>query len=223
PAVPVAPVDANRVVPHLLHDQHLEHRLEQLQGVGRFGLARRRAVCARAGRAGTLVAQILQRVLADMPVLPVDLDALGFGYGDVFRVSGQLNSLSTSRTPEMRRIAPTSFSSCFLSRTSTVISTSAPSWSTSVLASRLRMLVFSPESTDVSCISIPGRSSVCTTIFTGNESAVVRAHSTSILRSASYIRLCTFGHMRECTATPLPRVTYPTMLSPRMGLQHLAR
>ena len=53
-----------------------------------------------------------------------------------------------SRTPEMRRIAETTRSSCFLSRTSTVMSTIAPSvggchrWR----ASRLRMLVCSLNS-----------------------------------------------------------------------------
>src|ERR1039457_1585439 len=44
-----------------------------------------------------------------------------------------------------------------------------------------------------------------------------------MLRSGSYIRLVTLGQALECTATPFPRVTYPTISSPRIGLQHCAR
>src|SRR5947208_2702391 len=125
--VPVAPVDPDGVLPHRLHSQHLQRRLEHLKWIVGFGLPGRRAVCAGALRAGTFIAQVLQTVLAAMPILPIDLDAFGFGDGDVFGVGGnchvQLKRRSTSRTPEMRRMAVTSFSSCFLSFTSTVIST----------------------------------------------------------------------------------------------------
>src|SRR6202041_1082540 len=48
-------------------------------------------------------------------------------------------------------------------------------------------------------------------------------HSTWIRRSDSYSKFCTFGQLRACTATPLPRVTYPTISSPRIGLQQRAR
>src|ERR1035441_19294 len=48
------------------------------------------------------------------------LNSSPFPYATLFRSA-------TSRTPEMRRMAATSFSSCFLSRTSTVISTMPPS------------------------------------------------------------------------------------------------
>src|SRR5437773_12119152 len=105
---------------------------------------------SRAARTGALVAQICQAVLAVVPILPIDLDALGFGDGNVLGIGGNrhvhLKRRSTSRTPEMRRMALTSFSSCFLSRTSTVISTTAASSSEFRLASRLRLLVFSPDS-----------------------------------------------------------------------------
>ena len=63
----------------------------------------------------------------------------------------------------------------------------------------------------------PGRSAVLL------NRCIARAHSTSILRSTSYIRFCTLLQFLEWTAIPLPRVTYPTMPSPRIGLQHLAR
>ena len=55
----------------------------------------------------------------------------------------------------------------------------------SVLASRPRMLLFSSARTAVNWFSMPGRSSVWTTIFTGKDLGGVRAHSTSILRSTS--------------------------------------
>src|SRR5450432_2911659 len=219
--VAVAPIDADGVVAHRFHTQHLQRGLEHLKRIVRlrrsfaFGRSGRGTVGAGARGAGALVAQVRQPVLAMVGVLPVDLDSLGFGNRDVFRVGGkrhgrfnacQLKRRSTSRTPEMRRMADTSFSSCFLSLTSTVISTIPPPWSDSVLASRLRMLVFSSESTEVSRLSMPGRSSVWMTIRTGKASSAARAHSTSILRSTSYNRLCTLGHTLEWTATPLPRV-----------------
>src|SRR3954452_15937236 len=42
-------------------------------------------------------------------------------------------------------------------------------------------------------------------------------------RSGSNIRLMTFGQLAACTDTPFPRVMYPTIFSPRIGLQHFAR
>src|SRR5262249_10291277 len=161
-------VDPDGVVAHRFYAEHLQRRLVHLERVARFRLPRGRAVRPGAGRAGALVAQVLQSVLAVVAVFPVDLDAFRLGNGNMFGVDHvQLNCRSTSRTPEMRRIAETSFSSCFLSRTSTVISTMPPSWSSSVLASRLRILVFSSESTEVSWLSMPGRSSVWMTMRTG--------------------------------------------------------
>src|SRR5262245_29221766 len=41
-------------------------------------------------------------------------------------------------------------------------------------------------------------------------------------RSGSNIRLITLGQLAACTDTPLPRVMYPTIRSPRIGLQHFA-
>ena len=55
------------------------------------------------------------------------------------------------------------------------------------------------------------------------ESSALLSQTTSIRRSGSYKRFRTFGHRAACTETPLPRVTYPTIFSPRIGLQHLAR
>jgi len=127
----VAPVDADRVASDRLHSQHFQSWLVHLEWIIGLRLARRRAVGAGACRAGALVPQVLQAVFAVVPVLPVDLDAVGLGDRDVFGIGGnghsQLKSRSTSRTPEMRRMAATSFSSCLLSRTSTVISTIPPS------------------------------------------------------------------------------------------------
>src|SRR5579863_1557071 len=152
--VPVAPVDADGIIAHRFHGEHLERRLKHLKRIVGFRLARGCSMRSGALRAGALVAQVLEAVLAMVAALPIDFDALGLGNGDVFGVGGnrhdQLKRRSTSRTPEMRRMAVTNFSSCFLSRTSTVISTIPPPCSSSVLASRLRMLVFSPRKTEVS-------------------------------------------------------------------------
>src|SRR5579872_4308127 len=124
-AVAVTPDNADGVIAHRLHFYHLERWLVHLKGRGRGFGRRRRAVRARAGRARAVIAKIGEAVAAGVPVLPVDDDAFGLGDGDVLGVGGnhdQLSSRSTSRIPEMRRMAATSFSSCFLSRTSTVIS-----------------------------------------------------------------------------------------------------
>src|ERR1035441_4833502 len=82
--------------------------------------------------------------------------------------------------------------------------------------------------TEAICFNMPGRLSQCTASFTGYPAcqfaeAASFPHSTAMRRSGSYIRLVTFGHALECTATPFPRVTYPTISSPRIGLQHCAR
>ena len=86
--VPVAPVDADRVAAHLFHVQHLERGLEHRERALRLRriirLLRLRAVCAGATGAGAFVAQVSQRILAAMRVLPIDLDALGFLNRDVF-------------------------------------------------------------------------------------------------------------------------------------------
>src|SRR5690348_3748120 len=141
-AVAVAPDNANGVIAYRLHVHHLERRFVQLKGRGRRFGGRGCAVRTRAGSARAVVPQITENVAARMPVFPVDSDALGLGNGDVLGVGGnhgQLSRRSTSLIPEMRRMAATSLSSCFLSRTSTVISIRAPSAaSTSVRASRVR-------------------------------------------------------------------------------------
>src|SRR5258708_27109750 len=166
----IAPQNSYGVIADRLHAHHLERRRVQLKWRGlrferwRLGLG---SVRAAAHRAGAVMAQIAQSVFAGMAILPIDLDPLRFGDRDVLGIGGdelgvfdfrhgsipeaQLSSRSMSRTPEMRRIATMSFSNCFLSRTSTVISMIAPSpCSASVLASRLRMLVFSVDRMDVS-------------------------------------------------------------------------
>src|SRR6185312_2078505 len=110
-----------------LHAEHLQRGLEHLKRVLGLGLAGRRSVRAGTGRAWAFVSQVGQAVVAVVAILPIDFDSLRFGNRNVFGVCGnkhfnrrsQANSLSTSRTPEMRRMAATSFSSCFLSRTST--------------------------------------------------------------------------------------------------------
>ena len=48
------------------------------------------------------------------------------------------------------------------------------------------------------------------------------SQDTSIIRSLSG-KLTAFGQSTQCTDTPLPLVTKPTMLSPGTGLQHLAK
>ena len=73
-------------------------------------LSRSSAVRAGAGSAGTVVPQVLQRVLAVVAVLPLDLDSLRFRDGDVFRFADRHLAeghctRSMSRTPEMRRMA----------------------------------------------------------------------------------------------------------------------
>ena len=87
--VPVAPVDADGVVAHWLHASIFSAGLNIWNGIrGRPSarLARRRAVRARASRAGALVAQVLETVLAAVAIFPIDFDAFGLGNGDVFRV-----------------------------------------------------------------------------------------------------------------------------------------
>src|SRR5208337_1782569 len=119
---------------------------------------RLRAVGSGAGGTGAFVAQVAKRVLAVMLVPPVDLNAFGFGNGDVFRIGHLGFTLSISRTPEILRIAVTIRSSCFLSFTSMVMSMMAPAvlWTSSPRVSRLRMLVCSLNSAVVNWLSMPG-------------------------------------------------------------------
>jgi hypothetical protein len=129
--MPIAPVDADGIISHWLNTQDLQRWFIHLEGVVCFRLPRWRSVRSGASGAGALVPQVRQPILAMMAILPINMNSLGFGNGDMFRIGRKrhfyFNSRSTSRTPEIRRIAPTSFSSCFLSRTSTVISTTPPS------------------------------------------------------------------------------------------------
>src|SRR5579863_7541761 len=90
--VAVAPVDTERVMAYFLDAQHLQSRLEHLEWIPRrrrlriVTLLRVRAVSAGATGAGALVAEVAQRVFAVMPVFPIDLNALRFRNGDVFRI-----------------------------------------------------------------------------------------------------------------------------------------
>ncbi len=158
--MPVIPRNVERIVTRLFDAVHLNPRRVHGKRAGRrFGrfLSRFGSVGARAGRARAPVAQIFHGIGAVVPVFPVDIDAARFRYGDMFRICGLGGHdqdwwvRSTSRMPEIRRIAVQSFSSCFLSLTSTVISTMAASvdWLKSVRASRLRTLIFSSASAEV--------------------------------------------------------------------------
>src|ERR1700693_3300684 len=85
----VVPMDLDGVVAHRFDVQHLERWLVHLKRIAwrRRGIAALLwlgAVSAGAAGARTFVAQIGERVLAGMAVLPVDLNALGFGNGDMF-------------------------------------------------------------------------------------------------------------------------------------------
>src|SRR6266481_3946276 len=135
----------------------------------------------------------------------------------------------TSRTPGTLRRFCTSLFKC---RTSTVSTTKSTTIVPSGvgLVSTLRILVPSSAMIAVNSFSNPARSSQITVSFTGYVcgfavpgSVGEGDHSTWIRRSDSYNRFCTFGQLRACTATPLPRVTYPTISSPRIGLQQRAR
>src|SRR5712691_8405133 len=90
--VPVAPIDVDRVAPDRIDLQHLQRGLVHLEWVRRSrvsGFLRLRAMRAGAGGARTLVAQVSQRVLAVMVILPVDFDPFRFGDGDVLGLGGR--------------------------------------------------------------------------------------------------------------------------------------
>src|SRR4051812_336065 len=76
--VAVAPVDPDGVIPDGLDIQHLQRRLEHRERIVRgFGVVRLFRLCSvrsRAGRTGAFVTQVGERILAPVPVLPVDLD-----------------------------------------------------------------------------------------------------------------------------------------------------
>src|SRR5579863_6153445 len=135
--VAVVPENAQRVVAGLLDAGHADGGFEEGKGAGGgrgvIALLRLRAVSAGAGGARALVAQIGVGVLAAMAVFPVDLQAFGFGDGEMFRFGvlgmggrGGHCVRSTSRMPEMRRRAETTRWRCFISRTSMVMSIRAP-------------------------------------------------------------------------------------------------
>ncbi len=156
----VAPKYPDRVMPDLFHARHfqsgLKHR-KRRRGFGRrvIRFLRLRPVRARATGAGAFVAQIRDRILAAVTVLPIDLDALRFGDRDMFGIAHHCRcqcARSTSRTPEIRRIAAATRSSCFLSLISTVMSITAPSplRCSSPRASRLHILHCSANNTEVS-------------------------------------------------------------------------
>ena len=86
--VAVVPIDANGVAAYRLDAEHGRRGLVHLKRIGR------RAMRAGAPRAWALVAQQPQAVLAAVPVLPIDDDALGFRNGDVLGVVGQWIRLS---------------------------------------------------------------------------------------------------------------------------------
>ena len=90
--VPVRPVNADRVATHRFHFIHaqlgLVHRKRVIGRRRVAGLLRLGSVRAGAACAGAFVAQILDRILAMMAILPVDFDALRLGDRDVFGFGG---------------------------------------------------------------------------------------------------------------------------------------
>ena len=82
----IRPLNPDGIVADRLNGIHLELRRVHLEGVVRGFGPGRRAMRAGAGRAGTMVAEPGQVVGTMMLVLPVDVDAAGFGDGDVFGV-----------------------------------------------------------------------------------------------------------------------------------------
>src|ERR1700733_7072309 len=106
----VAPLDPDRVVAHCFHIKHLERGFKHREWRGRGGVIaflRLRTVRTGAAGARTLVTQVGERIFTEMAVFPVDLYAFGFGDRDVFRFGYRFNHWvrSTSRTPEIRRMA----------------------------------------------------------------------------------------------------------------------
>ncbi len=105
--MPIAPVNPDGIVPHRFHIQHLQRGLIHLKRRRRrlaLRLPRRRPMRTRAGRTRALIAQIRQAVIARMPVLPIDLDALRFRNGDVFGVrrAGHVSSAAAPRRARPR-------------------------------------------------------------------------------------------------------------------------
>ena len=85
----VVPIYPNCIGTYLFHMKHFEDRLVHLKGIS----ARRGGIVAFLGlgavrpgtsRARAFIAQISKGILAEMTVLPVDLDSLGFGNCDMF-------------------------------------------------------------------------------------------------------------------------------------------
>ena len=68
------------------------------------------------------------------------------------------------------------------------------------------MLMLSPESVAEICESVPGRLSPSIWSYALNALLVLIAHSTSIMRSSSVLRLEALGQSARWTETPLPRV-----------------
>jgi len=83
----VVPEKAQSIAADRFDTVHLERFLVHLKYRDR-GRRLLVAVTSTTG-AGTLLAEVLQRVVAAMAVLPVDLDALGERDFDVLRVSGE--------------------------------------------------------------------------------------------------------------------------------------
>ena len=173
--VPVAPRDSDRVIAHRLDGEHLQRGLVKLEtdcsppafaaSCRALRCNLRRGIC-RAGTAG--------RYSLVMPVLPVDLDAFGFGNGDVLgvRVRSVISveqPLDVAHAGDPPHGRPRS-SSCFLSRTSTVISTSAAVVIALGLGFQAADVGVLAKQHGSELFSIPGRSSVCTTILTGKVS-----------------------------------------------------
>jgi hypothetical protein len=86
----VAPVDPYRVLSNGLYGIHFQGGLEHGEriGAGVIGFLRLGTVRAGAPRTRAFIAQIGKRVIAMMPVAPIDLYAAGFGNRDVFRFGG---------------------------------------------------------------------------------------------------------------------------------------
>src|SRR4051812_13199851 len=93
--MPVIPEDPDGVMTNWLSRVHFESRLIHLKGIGRriIGFLRLCSMSSRAGCAGTLIAEILERIFTMVPVLPVDLDTCRLRNSNVLRLRGRSRDL----------------------------------------------------------------------------------------------------------------------------------
>ncbi len=87
-AVPVTPMHSHRILPHFFNRVHLERRFVHRKQLLLYIVAflRLGSMRSRARGAGAFIAQIGQRVIAMMPVSPIDLDAGGLGDRDMLGI-----------------------------------------------------------------------------------------------------------------------------------------